>query len=120
MPDANQIRITVHEGNIKAIPIRLRVKGTKLYWDVSAALQIKLEYEKGLGGEQAAVVCDENHPLADWSQGKVIVVVSPADVTAEVGSYPFSLTVFNGSEQVTAVTGHIEVLERPGFPEPPP
>jgi len=115
-----ELRLVVYEGNVKALPFRLRVKGTKNFWNVAAATQILLEYEESAGSPKLQVPCDINHAQADWANGKVVAQVSPADVTAKVGSYPFSLTVFLGTEEITAVSGHIEVKERPGFPYPPP
>lgn len=117
---ATELRILVYEGNVKGIPFRFRVKGTKFFWDVSASSEIRLEYEKNAGQEQAFVVCNPLHPDADFVNGKVIAPISPSDLTGEVGSYPFALTVFMGTDVITAVTGHIEVAERPGFPFPPP
>lgn len=118
MPD--DLRIITFEGNVKAIPFRLRVKGTKTYWNVAAATRIVLEWERFAGQERLQLECDRLHANADWAAGKVVAVISPADLTEKAGSYPFSLTVYLGTEEITAVTGHVEVAERPGYPYPPP
>ena len=113
-----QQNFTVYEGNTRNVRFELRKKGERAFFDVSAATKIQMEIDDPAGVEIAPIEADILHPDADWANGRVIVVVSPADLTASVGTRHYALTVFLGTEEITVITGHAEVAERPGFPAP--
>lgn len=110
--------ILVYEGNTRNVLFELRKKGQRDFFDVSTASKIQFEVDNVDGVEQAPILADIAHPDADWANGRVIIVVSPSDVTATVGTRHYALTLFLGTEEITLVVGHIEVAERPGFPAP--
>jgi hypothetical protein len=112
--------IVVYEGNARDITFRLRKKGQRDFFDVSTASKIQLELDSPKGVERTPIEADESHPNADWANGKVIVSVDNTNLSDVVGTHPYALTVFIGAEEITVVTGNVEVAERPGFPAPAP
>lgn len=118
---ALETHIKTFEGNTRDIHFRLKLKGTKDFWDVSGADKIQLEWQRTCGDEaaQTPVEADQGHADADWADGLVVVTIGPSDVTALVGTVNYSLSVFfagAGAEEVTALVGQIEVAERFGYP----
>jgi hypothetical protein len=111
--------ILTFEGNARNIVFRLRKKGQRDFFDVSTATKIQMELDDPEGDELAPIEADSGHSDADWSQGRVVVEITPGNLTANVGTYAYALTVFIGAEIVTAAAGHVEVAERPGYPAPP-
>lgn len=109
-------RFQTYEGNQLALPFELRREGIMGTWDVSTASQIALEVTRPDGTNMAPILAQSAHPDASWSTGIVVVVISGSDVTAAIGTYPYSLTVSIAGQIITAGTGLIEVLDRPGFP----
>jgi hypothetical protein len=104
-----------YEGNMVALPFELRREGVRGAWDVSTASQIALEVTTPAGVNMAPIPAQSAHPDANWAAGIVVVVISGSNVTAAIGTYPYSLTVSIAGQVITAGTGLIEVLDRPGF-----
>ncbi len=111
----SDVRFETYEGNQIALSFEMRRTGIKGTWDVSGASQIKLEVTGLDGVDMAPIAADSGHPDADWAAGIVVVVIDGTNVTAEIGVYPFSLTVTIGGQIITAGVGRIEVLDRPGY-----
>jgi len=106
---------TTYEGNQIALPFELRREGIRGVWDVSGATQIALEVTRPDGTNMTPILAQEAHPDASWTTGIVVVVIDGANVTAAIGSYPYSLTVTISGQIITAGVGRIEVRDRPGF-----
>ena len=104
-----------YEGNTVALTFELRREGIKGPWDVSGASGIALEVTRPDGTNMSPIAVQELHPDADWTNGIVVVVIEGANVTGSIGTYPYSLTVTIAGQIITAGTGLIEVLDRPGF-----
>lgn len=105
-----------YEGNQLALPFELRREGIAGPWNVGSATQITLEVTRPNGTNMTPIVAQSSHPDANWALGVVVVVISGSDVTAAIGTYPYSLTVSIAGQIITAGTGLIEVRDRPGFP----
>lgn len=103
-----------YEGNTVALPFELRREGIKGPWVVTGAT-IALEVTRPDGTNMTPIAAQSGHPDANWAIGIVVVVISGSDVTAAIGSYPYSLTVTIAGQIITAGTGLIEVQDRPGF-----
>jgi len=108
------LRFKLHEGNTRALPFLLYLRGEKDEWNVDAATQIRLEWSKN-GVDQAPIVADKAHPDADWPNGRVIIAVAPTDVTSSPGTYYGSLTLDIDGESITAEDVTFEVLDRHGY-----
>ncbi len=103
--------IETFEGNKHTIAFELRQKGTATAWNVSTATSISLEWEKD-GVVQSAIACADGGEAA-WVTGIVTATIDATDVTEDVGTYPYAITVVIGGETLTVVSGLIEVKERP-------
>lgn len=104
-----------YEGNQVALAFSLRREGIRGVWDVSTASTIRLEVTNPAGADLAPISALSAHPDANWAQGLVVVVIDGANVTAAIGTYRYALTVTIAGQIITAGTGQIEVLDRPGF-----
>jgi len=104
-----------YEGNLVALPFELRREGIKGPWNVSGASQIALEVTRPDGTNMSPILAQSGHPDANWALGIVVVAISGSNVTAAIGTYPYSLTVTIAGQIITAGTGSIEVQDRPGF-----
>lgn len=104
-----------YEGNQVALAFSLRREGIRGAWDVSTATTIALEVTNPAGTDLAPILAVEAHPDADWGTGLVVVVIDGTNVTAAIGTYRYALTVTIAGQIITAGTGQIEVLDRPGF-----
>jgi len=105
-------RLRISKRNTRSFMFRLRDKGENAYWDISAATEARIEWENIEGVVQTPVLADLNHPQADLANGKLIVTITGADIAANVGSFPYNLSIFIGGAEVTVVSGHIEVTDR--------
>lgn len=105
-------------GNTKVLPFVLKRYGTKDRLDVSAAIQILLEIEDPNQVALSPLVANPAFPGANWAQGEVPILVTPADVTGAVGTWIVGFTLFLGNEEDTTRSGTIEVKHRPGYPAP--
>lgn len=106
--------IQAHLGNTRYIPFRLRRYGTRTYWDVTTADLIQVEFQRSADAAPLTPVqCSRSAPGADWNNGLVQCLISPADVTARIGSYSYTLSVFTPALEETAGGGVLEVLPRP-------
>lgn len=100
-------------GASKTFALRLRRKGTKLNWDVSASTLIQMEVVKIGEEDSLQIPFNPATPGADFINGRLVGTLGPVDVCARVGTYYLAITaVFNGVTQAVA-RGNIEVLPRP-------
>lgn len=113
---SNALHIITYQGNLLYFPVTIRRYGSKTPENLGAASAILLEWEDDDGDEKAAINVLSTLPGADWPNGLVILPISPADFTAEVGRYTFSLTIQIGGQEITYGDGVVEVRERPGWP----
>lgn len=116
MTSSSTLRIVLYQGNLIYFPLLVKRFGSKTPEDLSIASAILLEWEDENGAEQVTVNVLSTLPGADWANGIVVLAFSPADFTATIGEYTFSLTVVIGGQTITYCTGTVEVHERPGFP----
>ena len=117
----SHIRFDVFEGNRRRLLFRLRKSGRDTFFDLSTATEVRLETERVEIDKRtvlAAIIANPSQPEADFANGRVVAFIDPADVTAIIGSYAFSLTADIDDETITLATGLIEVRDRPGFPVP--
>ncbi len=105
--------IELFHGNTRWLNLRLRRYGQREAMDVSTAQRIAVEFAKIGEAPLPPVYASRTAPGADWIGGRVPVLVSPADVTARIGSYDVSVTVFETPVERTAAVGRVEVLPRP-------
>lgn len=115
---SDNARFETYVGNQRLLQFRFRQRSFVGFKDLSAAKEIRLEVTRqALTGNiiLPAIIADLFHPNTDLEEGRVVVRISPDDVTAINGSYVFSLTVDIEDETITLTTGRIEVLPRPGF-----
>lgn len=108
---------TLHEGNARDIRIRLRRKGQRGYWDVSAAISGTLEIERVLPEGNVVLTplaLSKTYAGADWVNGLIVFPVGPSDVTALTGSYRCTLTLNYAAGSSTLVEVMFDVLSRPG------
>jgi hypothetical protein len=105
--------IELHLANTRWVPLRLRKYGSRDSFNVSSAQKIAVEFAKIGEAPLPAIFASRTAPGADWIAGKVPVLVSPADLTARVGSYHVSVTIYDSPTEMTASMGRIEVLPRP-------
>lgn len=108
-------RFETYEGNAVALPFELRREGVRGAWDVSGATNIRLEVSRQDGTDMSPINAQSSHPDANWASGIVVVVIDGTNVTASIGTYRYSLTVTISGQVITATTGVLEVLDRPGF-----
>lgn len=113
------------EGNTRTFIFKLRQKGANLPFDASGADKFMLEIERSEAEDETPFTPIDalpTDPGADFANGIVPVTVTPSapsPVTAEVGTYAFSLTMVTGTSEVTVAVGQLEVAERPGYPTTP-
>jgi hypothetical protein len=119
MPDVPPL-YTVAVGSNRSLGFELRVKGTRDNWNVSAASSIVMEWQMSgvTGVPQAPITLNSLDPNADWANGIVYVTVTPDDVTAQVQTVDFTLVTVIGGQTIAEPIGSIEVVPRPGYPEP--
>ena len=118
MAETTAPTITLFEGNVVAIPFRLRRKTIQGFFDVSAATEIKLEADDPDGVAISPIIADNAHPKADFANGLVIIVVDANNITGQIGTWNYSLTATIDGNVITLGAGLMEVLDRPGFPNP--
>lgn len=104
-----------YEGNHVALAFSLRREGVRGPWNVSSATTIALEVTGPTGTNLAPILAQSAHPDANWATGLVVVVINGTNVTAAIGTYQYALTVTIAGQIITAGSGQIEVLDRPGF-----
>lgn len=109
---------TIAVGSDRSLGFALRLKGTRNYWDLAAASSIVLEWQPRGGVPQPPLELSSDNPNADWANGLVYVTVTPDDVTAAVQTVDFTLVVVIGGQTIAEPIGAIEVVPRPGYPEP--
>lgn len=80
--------------------------------NLASATQIVLELRDPSGVNITPIVASSSAPGADWPNGIVAISLGPV-VTAFVGTWSASLTVFLAGEEIPRV-GTIEVFDRPG------
>lgn len=100
-------------GNTVYLNLRLRKRGVRGGLNVSSAQRIAVEFARNGEPPLAPVLASRTAAGADWIAGKVPVLVSPADLTARVGTYDVTVTVFDTPTEITATLGRVEVLPRP-------
>lgn len=105
--------IELYLANTRWLYLRLRRYGSRNPFNVSNVQKIAVEFAKIGEAPLPPVYASRTTIGADWIAGKVPVLVSPADVTARVGSYDISVTVFDAPIELTASIGRVEVLPRP-------
>ena len=105
---------TTYEGNRRSLAFDLRRAGRRGPWDVSGATQIRLEWTAIDGTNGTPIVAVSSHPDANWAEGRVVVVIDSTNITASIGTYPYTLTVDIAGEVISIDPGTIEVLDRPG------
>lgn len=110
--------LTFFVGNLRTLIFHLKIKGTATAWNVSAATAIRLEWQPMNGSPETPLQASASHASAVWASGIVAIDLSESDVLAAAGTYEYSLTVTLGGETITAVTGIVEVQDRPGYPHP--
>jgi hypothetical protein len=115
---SERARIPLVEGNTIRWPFQLKRSGQNAPPNVSLATQILIEWEDSIGTAQTPVTLSSGEIGANWSLALLVAVFSPSNVTAAIGDYPFSLTVFIGGEEVTYERGTLEVSRRYGYPTP--
>jgi len=112
-----RIRIEVMETAIMAVPFRLKIRGTKCHWNVSAAdyihLTARVMDEEGLQRD-VVITASPHHPLSNWADGKVIVVLRPENLTNIIGRHSVSFAVEIGGERIPCGAGFVEVTDRFG------
>lgn len=112
-----KFQFEVAEGATIPIIFRLRNRRTGQWLDVSGASSMQLEWEVDRV-IKTPVIASPTHPDADWANGVVAVVVSPADLTAVPVTILATLTAIYGGPQVPLTTGLIEIIDRPGYVAP--
>lgn len=117
MPNTN-LQLETFHGNTQRVTFVLHEFGVLTAWQVNAASAIYFEYTFQDGVESSPVALQRDTPGADWAAGAVVVEFAPTNVTATVGSYSFAVTVLIDGKVITAVTGQLEVKDRPGYPLP--
>lgn len=115
---SDNARFETYVGNQRLLRFRFRRRGFVGFQDLSAAKEVRLEVTRHTITSDVnlpTIIADLFHPDTDLDAGRIVVLIGPNDVTAEKGSYSFSLTVDIEDETITFTTGRIEVLPRPGF-----
>ena len=113
------VQIHTFHGNTRTFRFRLKRFSDNRPWDVAGASQIQLESQRADDGVKIApIVLDFFAAGAVWGQGLIVATISPGDVTAQVGTYEFGVTVFIAGEEITQDQGTIEVERRAGYPFP--
>jgi hypothetical protein len=111
---ADPVVIDTYLGNTKWVKFRVRRKNKNSYYDVTTASQIQMEVGRvGDLAPMTPIPCVPTAPGADWITGLVPVLISAGDVTARVGTYKYTLTIFNAPYEDTADSGFFEVRDRP-------
>lgn len=105
--------IELYLGNTRWVNLRLRRYGVRTPMDVSSAQRIAVEF--ALSGEPPLppIYASRMAAGANWIAGKVPVLVTPASLTARVGSYDVAVTLFESPLERTVAIGRVEVLPRP-------
>lgn len=110
----NRSNLSIYLGNSRYIPFRLRRMSIQGYWNVTQFSDIEVEYRRiGDPAPLTPVSCSPLSPGAVWSAGLVPALVSPLDVTARVGTYEYTVTLYASGLELTAGAGRLEVLDRP-------
>lgn len=112
------IRFDTFVGNKRNLVFRLRKRGFATFFNLSPATEVRLEVERlTITGITllSPIICLPNAPGADFTNGRVVAIITGADVTALPASHLFSLTADIDLETITMATGRIEVRARPGF-----
>jgi hypothetical protein len=106
--------IQAYLGNSRYIPFRLRRYGSRTYWNVTTADRVQAEFQFNASvAPLTPLQCSRSSPGADWNNGLVPCLITPADVTARVGSYSYTVSVVTGILKETAGGGVLEILPRP-------
>jgi hypothetical protein len=99
-------------------------KGTRNILNVSGASSIILEWqsEDPTGTPQTPLAASSGAPNADWAEGIIMFTGTGDDIFGSVATISCTVVItgtFNGVAQIIALPiGQIEVLPRPGYPEP--
>jgi len=105
--------IELYLGNTRWLPLRLRRYGRREPFSVSGAQKIAIEFSREGEAPLPPIYASRSAVGADWIGGVVPVLVSPADITARVGTYYVTVTVFDPPVVLSASHGVVEVLPRP-------
>ena len=119
MPSADGL-IELYEGNNRTVVFTVYQFGTRIGYVIPTGATVNLEIERADPETEVLftpISVPEGHPTADWANGVAAVDIGPP-VTTAVGSYLYSLTLTDGSQIITLLTGRAEVKERPGFASP--
>lgn len=114
----SDVRIEAFEGNTLDVLFVLKQFNQHAGRDVSGADAIWLELDYPDGVAMTRLPANAGHTEADWVNGRVVVRIDRTNATGSVGAYPFALTVEEGGEVETVVSGLILSRDRPGFPHP--
>lgn len=106
----------IPQGDQVALRFTLTVTGVGP-WNVAGATSIRLGLTNAAGAVLAPVTALIGDVRADWSKGRVVVVL-PASYTVAVQDIAYALTVAIGDEIVTPIRGVLTVVPRPGFVPP--
>ena len=105
--------IEVHLGNTRWLTFRLRRYGQRPAYSAAGAQKILVEFARVGEAPLTPIAASRAAPGADWIAGIVPVLISPADLTARVGTYDVAVTVYDPPVELTASVGRVEVLPRP-------
>lgn len=105
--------LELYLGNVRWLNLRIRRYGQREAYSVSNAQKIAVEFAREGEAPLNPIFASRTDPGADWIAGIVPVLVSPADLTARIGSYDVSVTIFDTPVELTASLGRVEVLPRP-------
>ena len=108
------LRIRLTEKDARRILFSIRSSGSTSTEDLSDATSILFEWENSAGVAQTPLSLSSTTPGADWATGQVVVDLGVNDVTANIGSLRFAITVVTVSQTRTVKTGVIEVSDRAG------